>query len=79
MKTAFTILVVVIALLTCGCMAAAPAPTTAPAVPNLVGTWTGPMQGYDEGGGFTAYPFLKATMTVTEQQGRLFSVIFCLR
>lgn len=80
MKTAFTILVVIIAVLACGCMAAAPAQTTAPAVPNLVGTWTGPMEGYDEDGGFTDYPFLKATMTVTEQHGRLFSghILFTL-
>jgi hypothetical protein len=73
MKTAFTLLGLTIAVFVCGCMAAAPAQTTAPAVPSLVGTWTGSKQGYDEAGGFTDYPFLKATMTITEQHGRLFS------
>ena len=77
MKTAFTVLVIIIAVLACGCTAAAPAatpaPATTPAIPSLIGTWTGPMQGYDEGTGFTDYPNLTLTMTITEQHGRLFA------
>ncbi len=75
MKTALTLLAVLFAVLACGCMAAAPAasPEKPAAIPNLTGTWTGPMQGYDEGTGFSNYPFLSMTMTVSEQHGRLFA------
>ena len=83
MKTAFTILVLIFAVLACGCTAAAPAvppvQVTATAIPNLTGTWTGPMQGYDEGVGFSDYPFLTVVMTVSEQHGRLFSGHFVFR
>jgi hypothetical protein len=77
MKTALTLIALFLAVLACGCMAAAPAAlpvqTTAPAIPNLTGTWTGPMQGYDEGSGFTDYPFLTVVITIAEQHGRLFA------
>jgi hypothetical protein len=77
MKTAFALLVIIITVLACGCTAAAPAvtpvPTTIPAIPSLVGTWTGPMQGYDEGSGFSNYPNLTLAMTITEQHGRIFA------
>ena len=93
MKTVF-VLLLIIALLACGCMGSGerPArpvrthaamtgiPATAPAaVPNLTGTWTGPMQGYDEGTGFTDYPTLNISMTVSGQQGRLFAGQFSFR
>jgi hypothetical protein len=83
MKTALTVLVIVLAVLACGCTAPAPAaapatcplPATTPAaaIPNLTGSWTGPMRGFDEGTGFTDYSSLAATMTVYEQHGRLFA------
>jgi hypothetical protein len=87
MKTAFTILVIIIAMLACGCTASAPAAmpaampvrTTAAAIPGLAGTWTGPMQGYDERTGFTDYPALNISMTVTGQHGRIFSGYFTFR
>jgi hypothetical protein len=81
MKSMFAIPVIVLAVIACGCMAADPA--AAPpgagdramplAVPDMVGTWTGPMQGYDEGTGFTDYPGLDVRMNVTEQHGRIFA------
>jgi len=82
MKTALILFGVILAALACGCMAAAPAATApaatpaqplAVAIPNLTGTWTGPMQGYDERSGFTDYPFLTVAITITEQHGRLFA------
>jgi hypothetical protein len=81
MKTVLALLVVIIAVLVCGCTASAPSGTTASpsgitaasALPNLTGTWTGPMQGYVEKTGFTNYPYLTVVFAVTEQHGRLFS------
>ena len=83
MKTVFTILLLIVAVIACGCTAASPAapatPAAAPAektaasIPDLTGTWTGPMQGYDQGTGFSDYPLLGVKMTVTEQKGRVFA------
>ena len=81
MKTAFTILLIVIAVIACGCTAASPAAApaagpaekTVPTLPDLTGTWTGPMQGYDQGTGFSDYADLGVMMNITEQQGRVFA------
>jgi hypothetical protein len=83
MKTAFTILVLILAVLACGCTTATPAvsPVQTPVttIPNLTGNWTGPMQGFDEREGFTDHPFLTAVMTVSEQHGRVFSGFITFR
>jgi hypothetical protein len=86
MKTAITILLIIIAVIACGCTGASPAapaaqavPAAVPAekttasIPDLTGTWTGPMQGYDQGTGFSDYPALGVKMNVTEQKGRVFA------
>jgi hypothetical protein len=74
MKIAFTVIALILVVLTCGCTAAAPSGTpAATALPNLTGTWTGPMQGYDQGTGFSDYPNFTSTLVITEQRGRLFS------
>ena len=85
MKTALTILfVIVVAVLATGCTTTAPiatqqvtsAPPTmsqSPVIPNITGTWVGPMQGYEQGTGFTDYRNATMTMFVTGQQGRIFS------
>ncbi|MHB8163512.1 MAG: hypothetical protein ACYDDV_04075 [Methanoregula sp.] len=79
MKIAIVILLVMLAALACGCTSTAPTavPTTAtPAAattPDLVGTWTGQMQGYEERIGYTDYNKMSVNMVVTEQHGRLFS------
>jgi len=39
----------------------------------MTGTWTGTMQGYEEGTGFTDYAGATLAMVVDEQQGRIFS------
>jgi len=83
MKIAVTILVLILAVLACGCTATAPSVTpaasttlttpTTPTTPSLKGTWSGTMLGYEEKIGFTDYGKMPITMVVTEQQGRLFS------
>ena len=81
MKIALMILLVILAVLACGCTATAPSATPAaatpaapaPITPNLAGTWIGTMLGYEERIGFTDYDKMPITMVVTEQQGRLFS------
>jgi hypothetical protein len=85
MKILVTTLILVIALLACGCTSATapagtpaspgPAPVTTPAaaIANLTGTWAGPMTGYDQGVGFSDYPTLNLSMVVEEQRGRVFS------
>jgi hypothetical protein len=81
MKTTLIILIVICAVIGCGCTSAVapagisttPATSDNPAIPNLTGSWTGPMQGYDEGSGFTDYPYLTMKIVIAEQHGRLFS------
>jgi hypothetical protein len=83
MKITLTILIVIIlAVLACGCTAITPPTTqssTIPqashntAIPNLTGTWIGTMQGYDQNTGFSDYHNQTMTVFVTGQQGRIFS------
>ena len=42
-------------------------------MPDLVGTWTGPVKGYIEGVGFRESTTAVMTMVVTEQKDRLFT------
>jgi hypothetical protein len=77
MKTAVILLVIVLSVLAGGCVASSPVDTV-PVLPNLTGNWTGPMIGYDEGSGFTDYPYLTLVMVIEEQEGRLFSGHFLL-
>ncbi len=83
------LLVLALALTAAGCTSAQPpaapvttaaeTPVQAPAAsvtavtPNLIGTWSGPMQGYDEGSGFSDYNKTPMYMVITEQQGRIFA------
>lgn len=82
MKIAFTVILLILAVLACGCTTAAPSAATAtatpasattPAIPNLIGTWTGTMLGYDEGTGFSDYNNAPMSMVITEQKGRIFA------
>ena len=85
-QIAFTvILVLLLALLAAGCTSASQpaAPAAAPAasqaapaaaeIPDLVGTWNGTMQGYEEGKGYMDMSKDTMSMVVTEQKGRIFS------
>lgn len=79
MKIVLAILLVLAAVVACGCTTTGtPVPNTAvpaqaSAVPNLTGTWTSTMTGYEEGMGFTDYPSDSLAMVVTEQKGRVFA------
>jgi hypothetical protein len=83
MKIALPILIViVVAVLATGCTTTAPVitqVTTSPTVsqsrviPNMTGTWTGSMQGYEQSAGFTNYRNEPMTMIISAQQGRIFS------
>ncbi len=77
MKAALSFLILILFVFLAGCTGTAPAQTT-PSLPNLTGTWSGPMEGYDEGTGFTDYRDLALAMVVEEQHGRLFSGYFRL-
>lgn len=80
MKTILVITLLVIAVLATGCTASQPAaapqqtaiPSAPAAYPDLIGSWTGPMEGYDAGTGYSTYPGLGVTINVTEQHGRIF-------
>lgn len=84
MKIAATLLLVILAVIACGCTAQAPA--AAPAAthpdvssqtpPDITGTWIGPTVGYEPVAGFTNYGNTTMSMIVTEQRGRLFAGTF---
>ena len=87
-KIVLTILLVLaLTLFTGGCTsttpqaapAAIPAAAAAPVTPNLLGTWSGTMQGYEEGPGFMDYSRSSMSMVVTEQKGRIFAGNFTFR
>ncbi|HTY14180.1 MAG TPA: hypothetical protein VMC42_00565 [Methanoregulaceae archaeon] len=88
MKFVLTMLIVIVvtAVLATGCtttttipvstqqtVQASPAVAQSPVIPNITGTWTGTMQGYEQGTGFSDYHNQTMTMIVTGQQGRIFS------
>lgn len=81
MRNAGIILIIILAVLAAGCTASAPqaatttatTPTTAPTIPSLVGTWSGPSAGYEEGIGFSDYHNLDIRLVVTEQKDRVFA------
>lgn len=83
MKRFFTFVAIVFAVLVCGCTAPGPgvsyeggpgnATTAEPLPPNLLGTWTGTMNGYDKGIGFNPHTGGSITLTVTGQHGRVFA------
>jgi len=75
MKRACSTILLILAVLACGCTTApqaAPAPDEI-AIPSLIGTWTGTLAGYEEGTGFTDYNKTRMSMVVTGQEGQVFS------
>jgi hypothetical protein len=80
----FAILILGIVLIS-GCTSTAPShaatPTTpaVPVTPNLIGTWTGTMQGYDEITGYSDWGNMTISMVVKDQQGQFFSGNLAIR
>lgn len=76
MKIVFALLVIIF-LLASGCTSAPQQSyldvSVTPSTRDLVGNWTGPMTGYDEGTGFTDYNSVPMTLVIAEQQGRIFT------
>jgi hypothetical protein len=78
MRTTFTVILLILAVIACGCTATAPhaaapapVPSGEPAIPDLVGSWTGTTLGYESGRGFTDYGNAPFTLVITDQQGRI--------
>lgn len=81
MKIAITILLVILAVLACGCTSQAPAATAAPvatpaeitnaATPALTGIWTGTTVGHSKTEGFREHATPR--FNVTEQKGQSFT------
>ncbi|WP_332449843.1 hypothetical protein [Methanoculleus sp.] len=81
MKSILGASILILAVLVSGCTTTNAQNTVAAAtpeipnivVPNIVGNWTGTMEGYDYGTGFNDYTGYTMTLVVTEQQDRIFS------
>jgi len=78
MRTAFTILVLILAVLACGCTATAPAtPAVTPAVtttttiPGVTGIWTGTSEGHSQLEGFLEHT--SAVYNISAQKGHAFT------
>lgn len=83
MRTAFIILVLILAVLACGCTsttpaaapaaapAATPAMTTATTIPGVTGIWTGTSVGHSQLEGFREHT--SAVYNISAQQGHAFS------
>jgi len=75
-KTVLCALILLIAVLISGCTTATSQQNTVAAAagtPSLIGNWTGTMVGYEYGVGYTNYSGGIMTMSITEQQNRIFS------
>lgn len=77
-KPVLCAILLLIAALICGCTTTSQQATVAvaPETPDLVGNWTGTMAGYEHGVGYTDFTGYTITMSVTEQQDRVFSGVF---
>lgn len=75
MKTAFAILVFILAVLACGCTAQAPAASPAvtanTAIPDMTGIWSGTSTGHTQLEGFIYYP--TTTFNISVQKGQVFA------
>jgi ABC-type transport system substrate-binding protein len=82
MKITAVVLLLILAVIACGCTTQAPAAATpatsslAAEIPDLTGTWTGPTYGYEPAAGFTDYGNATMSMIVSEQKGRIFTGTF---
>lgn len=77
-KATLCVIILLSAVLICGCTTTSQQTTVAaaPETPDLVGNWTGTMVGYEHGVGYTDFVGYTITMSVTEQEDRVFSGVF---
>lgn len=74
MKAMLCASVLLFAVLICGCTTVSPESGVAVASsPSLLGNWSGTVNGYTEGMGYSVFSGDTMTMKVTEQKGRIFS------
>ncbi|MDO9539610.1 MAG: hypothetical protein Q7J09_06365 [Methanocalculus sp.] len=75
MKTVLCAGILLVAVLICGCTTSSQESTVAGDIqtPNLIGDWTGTMNGYVDGIGYTDYSGYTLTLRITEQKDRIFS------
>ncbi|RXE56634.1 hypothetical protein ABH15_00125 [Methanoculleus taiwanensis] len=75
-KIVLCALILLIAVLISGCTTTTSQANTVAAAagtPDLIGNWTGTMVGYEYGMGYTDFSGYTITMSVTEQNDRIFS------
>ncbi len=73
-KIVLCAITLLVAVLICGCTTTSQQTTAVAAgTPDLVGNWSGTMVGYVDGAGYTDFSGCTLTMSVTEQQDRVFS------
>ncbi|WFN34955.1 hypothetical protein L1S32_02210 [Methanogenium sp. S4BF] len=65
--------ILLLAVLICGCTTTPQESSAAVENPDLIGNWTGTMTGYEYGEGYTNYAGALMTLSITEQQDRIFS------
>ncbi len=65
--------ILLLAVMICGCTTTPQESNAAVETPDLIGNWTGTMTGYEYGEGYTSYPGALMTLSITEQQDRIFS------
>ena len=65
--------ILLFAVLICGCTTTPQESNALPETPDLIGNWTGTMTAYEYGDGYTNYDGAIMTLSVTEQQDRIFS------
>ncbi len=74
MKAVLCVSILFLAVLICGCTTTNQVSTGAAAeTPSLIGNWTGTMIGYDSEGGYNDYSGYTMTLSITEQNDRIFS------
>ncbi len=65
--------ILLFAVLICGCTTTPQESNALPETPDLIGNWTGTIIAYEDGEGYTTFDGALVTISVTEQQDRIFS------
>lgn len=65
--------ILLFAVLICGCTTTPQESNALPKTPDLIGNWTGTMTSYEYGDGYTTFDGAIMTLSITEQQDRIFS------